>query len=111
MNNLQDLMDELSKWQNETFPVSNPISKLHHLAKEVDELIKELHWSKQVEEVNIKDIELEYADCFLLLFGSAAKYGLKADDIFRIVREKLEINRKRNWGTPDANGVVTHIKE
>lgn len=104
----QILIDEIMDFQVKTFPTSNPISKLHHLAKEIPELIDELENGYQTD---VKSTEMEYADCFLLLLGSAAIYGLSADDIQRIVREKLEINRNRKWGTPDENGVVLHIKE
>jgi len=109
MKELQELIDELHKWQRETFPQSSPISKLHHLAEEIPELIEEIekHYHNSGD---LKATELEYADCFILLLGSAFMYGLKAEDIFRIIREKLEINKSRIWGTPDENGVVKHIK-
>jgi NTP pyrophosphatase (non-canonical NTP hydrolase) len=104
MNKLQELIDELHSWQEETFPHADAISKLHHLAKEVPELIEELKG------MDDKAIRMEYADCFLLLFGSAAMHGLSAEEICDAIKEKLEINRSRTWGKPDENGVVEHIK-
>lgn len=107
---MQDLLDEILKFQIETFPTSNAISKLHHLSREVPELVEEL---EQFDKGggSIQRIKMEYADCFLLLMGSAAIAGFTADDIAAFVREKLEINRKRKWGKPDAQGVVLHIKD
>ena len=54
---------------------------------------------------------LEYADCFLLLFGSAYADGMSYQDIQDAIKEKLEICKKRKWGQPDENGVVNHIKD
>lgn len=53
---------------------------------------------------------LEFADCFFLLFGAAAADGMSYDDVCAAIQEKFEINLKRQWGKPDANGVVKHIK-
>jgi hypothetical protein len=53
---------------------------------------------------------LEFADCFLLLFGCAAADGMTFADICQAIDDKMVINRKRNWGKPDENGVVNHIK-
>lgn len=108
---MQDLIDEIMDFQVKTFPTSTPISKLHHLAKEIPELIEELekHYN------NFGDIEateMEFADCFLLLFGAAAMYGLNEDSIKNAIYRKLVINRARKWGKPDEKtGVVLHIKE
>jgi len=55
-------------------------------------------------------IRMEYADCFFLLFGSAAAYGYSFDNITELIEEKFEINKARKWGKPDENGVVNHVK-
>lgn len=92
------------RWQGETFPNADALSKAYHLKEEVDELIKDLksnspkRWS-------------EYADCFMLLFGSASADGMSYEDICEAIEKKLKINRRRKWGKPDENGVVKHIKE
>ena len=107
---MQQLINDILQFQIETFPTSNTISKLHHLSREVPELIEELE-AFDKGGGSVQKVRMEYADCFLLLFGSAGIYGLNAEDIKRIVREKLEINRKRKWGKPDENGVINHIKD
>jgi hypothetical protein len=33
------------------------------------------------------------------------------NDICKAISEKFEINKKRKWGKPDANGVVNHIED
>lgn len=113
MKELQVLIDEIIEWQVKTFPTSDAVSKLHHLSREVPELIEAIleEDSDGPTDEQVKNTEMEYADNFLLLFGSAAIYGLDAKGIERVVREKLEINKKRKWGQPDAQGVVSHVKE
>jgi predicted HAD superfamily Cof-like phosphohydrolase len=51
------------------------------------------------------------ADCFFLLFGSAAADGMSYQDICNAIQEKFEINKRRRWGKPDENGIVKHIKD
>ena len=53
---------------------------------------------------------MEFADCFILLFGAAAADGMSYTDICSCIEEKMKINYKREWGEPDENGVVNHIK-
>lgn len=100
----KDQFYEITAWQKETFPNANAISEIHHLKEEVDELLLD---------VSAKSSErrLEFADCFLLLFGAAAADGMDYEDICNAVEEKMKIVRKRKWGKPDENGVVKHIKE
>ena len=92
----------ITKWQDETFPLATTFSKVKHLEYEVQELLESLD-SKDKE--NTKS---EFADCILLVYGACAKYGLSYDDISYELDKKMTINRNRQWGTPDANGVVKH---
>ena len=104
----------ITQWQKETFGEATALSKINHLILEVDELKEEL-LNQQGREQLFKEagvsLEREYADCFLLLFGSAAANGMSYEDICNCIDEKMEINKKRKWGKPQANGVVNHIKE
>lgn len=104
MNKL--LFDRVTKWQDETFGKATPISKLHHLEDEIEELMEGFAEMK-----NSDEIKSEYADCFLLLYGSAAKFGMSYDDINLAISRKMDINEKRKWGKPDEQGVVRHIEE
>lgn len=103
---LSSILSDVFEWQDKTFPAADPLSKLHHLKEEVEELIFAVF-----HEYCQRDIEREFADCFLLLFGAADKSGLSLKDINRIMLEKMEINKARSWGEPDKNGVVKHVKE
>lgn len=95
--------DEITKWQAETFGHATADSKIAHLKQEVDELADDVA-NKSVNAAS------EFADCFILLFGAAASYGMTYTDICEAVCNKMKINRARTWGKPDANGVVNHIK-
>lgn len=96
--------NEITAWQKETFGQATSISKIHHLKDELIELQADLY-------LNNPDRRLEFADCFFLLFGSAAADGMTYQDIVNAIQEKFEINKARKWGKPDANGVVNHIKD
>ena len=99
MTNLQKAIHE---WQMETFKSSDEESKFNHLAEEMVEL-KEAIISGTNEE-----LEMEIADCFLLLTGIAS---LRDIDIIAAARKKLEINKQRDWGEPDELGIVRHIDD
>lgn len=94
---------DITKWQGETFPGANPLSKLAHLSEEIVELYADIG-------SNNPDVRLEFADCFLLLFGCAAVCGMSYDDIVKAIDEKMVINKARKWGEPDEHGVVKHLK-
>lgn len=120
MKKLQNLMNEISEWSDETFGEGqrNP-AILYHLKKEVPELIEAMEKFQKENTImtpykkandQLKKVWEEYADCFMLLLDSADKFGLTAERLEYITRNKLEINKKRQWGKPDCNGVVEHIR-
>ena len=90
---------ELGDWAENTFPGQTVAGKLAHLAREVEEVIANPH-----------DI-MEYADCFLLLIDAARLRGIKASAIVAHAVDKLEINKRRKWGEPNADGSVEHCKD
>lgn len=101
----KELFEKITKWQDKTFPESTELSMLHHLKKELEELLNEAKAKEYLSESK----RLEYADCFLLLFGAAQKAGFNYNRICVAINQKYEINKLRNWGEPDENGVVEHV--
>lgn len=99
----KDRFTDLVQWQLDTFPFSNPLSKISHLTEELGELVMDI-------QNNNPNKRLEFADCFILLFGAAASDGMNYEDILKAVDDKMVINRSRKWGEPDENGVARHIK-
>lgn len=96
--------DEITEWQRGVFGLSTPLSKIAHLAEELQELVADI-------KCNAPERRLEFADCFFLLFGAAAADGMTYEDICNAIQEKFDINKKRQWGEPDGEGVVRHIKK
>jgi hypothetical protein len=94
----------ISEWQNNTFGQATAISKTNHLIEEVLELRTDLV-------NNDPNKRMEFADCFILLFGAAASDGMSYTDICQAIDEKMQINYSRKWGKPNADGVVNHVKE
>lgn len=113
INEMTELQfNEISKWQKETFGQATPLSKLAHLIQEIVELKDAINDEDHtINHEVIRKTKMEYADCFFLLFGSAAAYGMSYKDICDAIQKKFEINKKRKWGKPDENGVVNHVKE
>jgi len=103
--------NEISAWQKETFGQATPLSKLAHLLEEIVELKDELINEKEhPTSTNFNKVRMEFADCFFLIFGSAAAYGFSHQNICDAIQEKFEINKARKWGKPDENGVVKHVQ-
>lgn len=99
----KEQFNAITQWQKETFPHATAESKIHHLKKELIELYDDIISKNPLR-------KLEFADCFFLLFGAAAADGMTYSDIIDCINEKFEINKNRQWGTPDENGVVEHVK-
>lgn len=98
--------EEITAWQRKTFPGGDTESKIAHLREEVEELSTAVHFGYG--DVVVGE---EFADCFLLLFGAASAYGFTYKQICDAIDRKMDINKKREWGKPDKNGVVKHIEK
>ena len=96
---------EITKWQKKTFGQATPLSKIAHLKEEVEELEQAVYKNE-----NVSSTLMEFADCFILLFGAASSYGMDYEHICEAIEAKMKINRVRKWGVQKENGVVNHIK-
>ena len=54
---------------------------------------------------------MEYSDCLTLLLHAAMRAGISVDAIIDVSWDKLDINRNREWGEPDADGVIEHVRK
>lgn len=100
----KEQFESIYSWQLETFGYVPALPKIFHLEQEVIELQHDLA-------TNAEGKRLEFADCFILLFGAAAADGMSFEDISKAINEKMEINRKRKWKKADENGVTNHVEE
>lgn len=93
---LDSVTREVNEWQAVTFPRATPASVVEHLRREVLELVEDP-----------TDLS-EIADVYFLLVGLTYELGV---DLKQIVADKLAVNLKRQWGEPDEQGVVEHVRE
>jgi NTP pyrophosphatase (non-canonical NTP hydrolase) len=100
----KEMFEEITAWQKQVFTKATALSAANHLHEEVKELITELS-----PDGDMRKIEAEYADCFLLLFGSASLLGLSYKNICQAINAKMEINKQRKWGEVNKDGYVKHI--
>lgn len=95
---VNDFQHDQNQWSDKAFKGQPLSGNFAHLRREIDEL-----------EATPTDI-MEYADCYSLLTDIAAKNGIYLSDIHSSAMKKLEINKARKWGKPNADGSVEHIK-
>lgn len=108
------LADEISIWNEDTFPDATETEQLLKTAEEFEELHRSL------------DELGELADCFIASAALSKRYGsslgdflIKAivkhaagysDELYQAVKDKMDINRRRSWGKrPD--GTYKHKEE
>jgi dCMP deaminase len=107
---LDVLLADVIEWQRATFPGERLVPAAIHLMRELDEIARDPTNGE------------EYADALMLVTCvldraqgirewieiRARQYGI---DLIRETEQKLAINRVRQWGAPDDEGVVSHIRE
>lgn len=92
---LERLLEEVVSWQKQVFTQATSQSRAEHLYREAKELRDDPSDAQ------------EMADVLFLLAGLADGEGV---DLAAAVRTKLAINKAREWGKPDAQGVVEHVR-
>ena len=104
------LQREIGEWGKRQFPDATAFSILEHLWEEYKELRAEVyvHELPGVEDRGARLGE-EAADMVILLFHLAHRFG--GFDLMAEVRRKFDVNTKRTWGEPDAQGVIRHVAE
>ena len=95
---IQEFQEEQGKWADKAFGGQLIKGKIAHLIKEANEIAD-----------NPTDI-MEYADCFMLLLDSARLADITADEVLAAAWEKLAINKTREWGKPNKDGSVEHVR-
>lgn len=90
------LLDDFRAWALATFPQSTPASCAAHLLREARELC------------DSPTDPGEIADCVFLAVDTAQRAGL---DLYALLSDKLAQIKAREWGLPDAEGVVEHLRD
>ena len=91
---MNEFQKQVGEWADRTFPQSNNGTITEHLRREVIELTE-------------SNEPVEAADCFLILLHHAHKNGY---DLLSEAKDKFHTVQSREWGNPDAMGVVEHVR-
>lgn len=94
---VNDIQYGISEWTENQFPNRTTESITKHLESEIEEIRRD------------PSDAMEYADAMMLIFDCASFNNIRASDILSAMCKKLEINKKRKWGEPNADGYVEHI--
>lgn len=93
-----ELFQEQKKFSLKTFGIRPHTAPLHHLKKEVDELLAEPY------------DDSEFADCMLLLMDAWWRKGGTSQELIKACLDKQEINKNRTWGEPTKEGYSNHLR-
>ena len=81
--------EEITKWQTETFGHATALSKIAHLQEEISELSGAIG-------LELHDRRLEFADCFILLFGAASSDGMTYQQILEAMKKRCSLTIEEN---------------
>lgn len=110
---ISKLQKDIAEWSEKAFGDGVPGRRtwrfpgmFAHLKREIDELDAIIFETK----LNgpTQSIIEEIADCAMLLMDMADQLDA---DLLTEMAKKLEVNKKRKWGKPNADGSVEHIKD
>ncbi len=102
MTRFEQLAESHAAWSQATFGADSErdwTGPLAHLRKEITE-----------DDAQPFDRE-EWADLFLLLLDAARRAGFNATGLLMAAEYKLTINQNREWGKPNADGSVEHVRK
>ena len=121
LSDLEELMNQINEWSDKTFGEDHKgrrIPILYHLGDEVLEMINAVDAYHSVENnpdahQALKDqanaqLQLELADCMILLLDFAKKIGLGSHELLSLISVKHSMNESRVWSSPDSRGVCNH---
>lgn len=104
---LDRFQQDVGAWAEQTFTRATDSSIMAHLGREFKELRDLVARSECDIAISTDHIAEETADCFLLLLHLAHRCGFSLIDA---ADEKFTANRLRQWGQPDTEGVVEHLR-
>lgn len=119
---MKNFQDEFGQWADSTFLQSTEQTICAHFAREAVELVgigtmmqaianrvRKAQANGTYQDTFVGDAGPgEAADCYLLLLHLLHKQGFSLETSAML---KFAILKNRQWGEPDAQGVVEHIRE
>lgn len=88
-----------AEWSDRQFGNVGPIGSLKHLAKEA------------IEAAEAPDDISEFADIIMLVWDSTRRAGISDHQLAKAVAEKLERNKRREWGSVQDGEPCYHLKK
>ncbi|ECR8561062.1 DUF550 domain-containing protein [Salmonella enterica] len=95
----EQIRREHAEWSNATFGDVGPVGPLKHLSKEA------------LEAGAAPSDLLEWADMQFLLWDAQRRAGISDGEITLAMKEKLAVNKKREWPEPKDGEPRLHIKK
>ena len=92
------LQRDITKWGEATFDNPTLASRVAHMHKELDEVAAS------------PGDPFEWADVLILLMHGALMEGHTMSSLYHACQAKFAIIQKREWGEPDHQGVVEHVR-
>ncbi|NCU26499.1 DUF550 domain-containing protein [Candidatus Nomurabacteria bacterium] len=112
---LPDFIRDVAQFSDGTFggDPARIVGIANHLVDESKELLASVMDLRSMPETTFRTLELgfEVADVIILALDVARKAKIDPESIPLMLIRKMEINKSRNWGSPDSRGVVRHIKQ
>jgi dCMP deaminase len=106
---LETVLSDVIGWQRDTFPGERLVPAAIHLMREMDELRADPSGEEHADAFMLVMCVLDRAATIKArIIESALRHGV---DILDETERKLAINKAREWGKPDAEGVIEHVRE
>lgn len=93
-----NIREQHAEWSDRQFGNVGPVGPLKHLAKEA------------IEAAEAPDDISEFADIIMLVWDATRRAGITDEQLAMAVAEKLERNKRRQWGAVKDGEPCHHLK-
>lgn len=93
-----NIREQHAEWSDRQFGNVGPVGPLKHLAKEA------------IEAAEAPDDISEFADILMLVWDATRRAGFSDEQLAMAVAEKLERNKRRQWGSVKDGEPCHHLK-
>lgn len=97
-NPFTNIREQHAEWSDRQFGNVGPVGPLKHLAKEANEAAE------------APDDISEFADIIMLVWDATRRAGITDEQLAVAVAEKLERNKRRQWGSVKDGEPCHHLK-
>ena len=98
METFEKLFEEHRQFSKDKFPDSTWESSLRGLEREIEEVENARADYYVIDgSENKEKLGIEYVDCFMYLLDSMSRVGFTIEELQRLFKKKLEINKNREW--------------